>query len=58
MNKRPAATFRTELSSADLYRANGRLDDARRIEADLLAALSHAEADFPLLIELRRRAGQ
>ncbi len=43
---------------ADLYRADGRLDDARRIEADLLAALSHAEPDFPLLLELRRRAGQ
>lgn len=41
---------------ADLYRTVGRVDEARKIESDLLAALSHAEPDFPLLLELRRRA--
>lgn len=43
---------------ADLYRAGGRIDDARRIEGDVLAALARAEPDFPLLLELRRRTAQ
>lgn len=43
---------------SDLYRTAGRVDDARRLEGELLAALSHAEPDFPLLIELRSRQGR
>lgn len=50
--------MRSAKQLADLYRTVGRLDDARRIEGDLMAALSHAEPDFPLLVELRRREGR
>lgn len=43
---------------ADAYRKSGRTQDARRLEADLRARLVLAEADFPLLMELRRREGR
>lgn len=43
---------------AEAYRRGGRIADAQRIESDLLAALSHAEPDFPLVVELRRLQGR
>ena len=46
---------RTQHQLADLYRRSGEIDKARTIEADLLAALSHADADHPMLVELKRR---
>jgi hypothetical protein len=47
--------MRVQKKLADLYREVGRIEDARRVEADLLAQLAAADADHPLLLELRRR---
>jgi hypothetical protein len=47
--------MRVQKKLADLYRDVGRIEDARRVEEDLLARLAAADADHPLLIELRRR---
>ena len=50
--------MRTQKLLADLYRREGRIDDARVIERDLLAALAAADDDCPLLLDLRARAGK
>jgi hypothetical protein len=47
--------LRTQFQLADVYRRAGRVSDARAIEADLLAALTHAEADHPMLVALKKR---
>jgi DNA-binding winged helix-turn-helix (wHTH) protein len=47
--------MRTQVLLADLYRRTGRLDEARAIERDLLAALAVADADYPMLVELQKR---
>lgn len=47
--------MRVQKKLADLYRDVGRIEDARRVEADLLAQLAAADADHPLVLELRRR---
>jgi serine/threonine protein kinase len=49
--------MRTQMLLADLYRQTGRIDQARAIERDLLAALAAADDDYPLLVELKARAG-
>jgi tetratricopeptide (TPR) repeat protein len=50
--------MRSQKLLADLYREEGRLDDARIVERDLLAALAAADDDCPMLVELRTRAGK
>jgi hypothetical protein len=47
--------LRAQMKLADLYRAHGMTEQARPIEADLLALLSHADADHPMLVELTKR---
>jgi tRNA A-37 threonylcarbamoyl transferase component Bud32/tetratricopeptide (TPR) repeat protein len=47
--------MRLQKRLADLYRGMGRIEDARRVEEDLLAQLAAGDADHPLLLELRRR---
>ena len=42
---------------AQLYRKKGHIDDAKRIEGELLALWRYADADFQLLIQLKRQAG-
>jgi DNA-binding winged helix-turn-helix (wHTH) protein/tetratricopeptide (TPR) repeat protein len=39
---------------ARLYRKSGRIDEARKVESELLALLQSADADDPLLIALKR----
>jgi hypothetical protein len=41
---------------ADLYRKDGHVEKAQAIERDLLARLNGADPDYPLLLELQRRA--
>jgi DNA-binding winged helix-turn-helix (wHTH) protein/tetratricopeptide (TPR) repeat protein len=48
--------MRTQFLLADLYRSQGKIAEARAIERDLLAALSAADTDHPMLIELQRRS--
>jgi DNA-binding winged helix-turn-helix (wHTH) protein/tetratricopeptide (TPR) repeat protein len=47
--------MRAQLRLADLYRRVGRVSEARVIEGDLLARLRHADADHPMLMELKKR---
>jgi Domain of unknown function (DUF1897) len=42
---------------AALYRKNGQIREAEAVEAQLLKLLAVADADYPLLLELRGRAG-
>lgn len=44
-----------EWRQAQLYRKLGRPSDAKRIEAELLKRLAHADPDHPLLVRLRSR---
>jgi tetratricopeptide (TPR) repeat protein len=46
--------IRNHLLLARLYRKAGRAADAQRIEAELLNLLALADADHPILVELRR----
>lgn len=48
---------RNQLLLARLYRQAGRAADAQRIEADLLNLLALADADHPIVVELRRLRG-
>ena len=50
-------SIRIQKLLADLYRQTGQVDKARAIERDLLSALAAADADYPLLVELKKRAG-
>ena len=50
-------SIRIQKLLADLYRQTGQVDQARAIERDLLSALAAADADYPLLVELKKRAG-
>ena len=43
-----------EWQEAQLYRKLGRPSEAKRIEAELLKRLAHADPDHPLLVRLRR----
>ena len=60
--KRSAAAFegggafwlRSQFQLARLYREVGRAEDARRIEGELLNLLALADADHPMLVELKR----
>jgi serine/threonine protein kinase/tetratricopeptide (TPR) repeat protein len=47
--------MRVQVRLAELYRDLGRLDDAERIESDLLRLLEHADPDFAILRELDAR---
>ncbi len=55
----PAPLFwmQNELRRADLYRTVGRDEAARNIEAQLGKLLTHADPDFFIVRELRRRRG-
>jgi tetratricopeptide (TPR) repeat protein len=46
--------LRTQFQLARLYREVGRAEDARKIERELLNLLALADADHPMLLELRR----
>lgn len=48
--------MRNQKLLAELYRQEGRTDDARSIERDLLSALGAADDDHPMLGELRGKA--
>ena len=48
--------MRTQFLLADLYRSQGKIAEAQAIERDLLTALSAADTDHPMLIELQRRS--
>jgi tetratricopeptide (TPR) repeat protein/tRNA A-37 threonylcarbamoyl transferase component Bud32 len=50
--------IRTQKLLADLYRQTGQVDKARSIERHLLATLSAADDDYPLLVELKAMGGQ
>jgi serine/threonine protein kinase len=50
------AWMRTQILLADLYRETDQIDKARAIERGLLSQLAVADSDYPLLVELRRRA--
>jgi hypothetical protein len=39
---------------AQLYRQGGQQAEARRVEADLLKLLAHADADHPILRQLQQ----
>lgn len=56
----PAPLFwmKNELRRADLYRSAGRETEAQAIEETLVALLAVADADFPIVQELRRRGGR
>jgi hypothetical protein len=47
--------LRTELQLADLYRAMGRVAEAEKIEDELRKMLIYADADHPLLVQLKQR---
>jgi tetratricopeptide (TPR) repeat protein len=49
--------MRTEKLLADVYRQTGQADKARVVERKLLSALAAADDDYPLLVELKARAG-
>jgi tetratricopeptide (TPR) repeat protein len=49
--------MRTQALLATLYRQNGQLEQARAIERNLLTALAMADADYPLLVELKKTVG-
>jgi hypothetical protein len=51
-----ACWLRTQLQLARLYREVGRTEDARKVERELLSLLALADADHPMLLELRRLA--
>ena len=46
--------MRNRLDLAKLYRRVGRVEEARAIETDLLKVLALADADHPMLLELKR----
>jgi DNA-binding winged helix-turn-helix (wHTH) protein/tetratricopeptide (TPR) repeat protein len=48
------AWIRIQWRLAQLYRKVGRLQDAQRIEAELRELLANADADFPMLVQLKR----
>jgi hypothetical protein len=48
--------LRTELQLADLYRAMGRVNDAEEVENELRRMLTYADANHPILSELRKRS--
>jgi serine/threonine protein kinase len=50
--------MRTQQLLADLYRQVGRVDEAGRIDQDLLAALAAADADDPMRLELEQALGR
>ena len=60
--KRSSATFfgfgylwlRNQIQLARLYRETGRENDARKIEEELRKLLALADADHPILLELKR----
>jgi serine/threonine protein kinase len=55
-NQSGCAWMRTQILLADLYRQTQQIDKARAIERGLLAQLAVADPDYPLLVELKRRA--
>jgi hypothetical protein len=46
--------MRNRLDLAKLYRSVGRVEEARAIEAELSKLLALADADHPILLELKR----
>jgi tetratricopeptide (TPR) repeat protein len=48
--------LRSRIGLATLYRQVGRVEDARTIESDLRKLLARADADHPILVELKARA--
>ncbi len=63
--KRSSAAFessgaywlRSQFQLARLYREVGRVEDARKVEEELLTLLALADADHPMLLELQRLQG-
>jgi tetratricopeptide (TPR) repeat protein len=49
--------LRNRLQLARLYRRAGRVEDARAVEAGLSKLLAFADADHPILVELRKLQG-
>jgi len=47
--------LRTELQLADVYREMGRVSEAEQVENELRKMLIYADADHPILSELKRR---